>query len=155
MWLVADSFCGRVMKNRKKLVELGELCLAGVLLFIFYRRIGCPIKVMTGVSCAGCGMTRAWIALLQLHWRDAFEYHPLVLLPIVFVVAFILKQYGHERLFRRTVAVLVVLFCIVYVMRMLDPSDNIVVFRPKDGYFYRIGMKFYYLGKSIFDLIRN
>ena len=104
------------MKNRKKLVELGELCLAGVLLFIFYRRIGCPIKVMTGVSCAGCGMTRAWIALLQFHWRDALEYHPLVLLPIVFVVAFILKQYGHERLFRRTVAVLVVLFCIVYVM---------------------------------------
>ena len=155
MWLVADSFCGRVMKYKKKVMELGELCLAGVLLFIFYRRIGCPIKVMTGVSCAGCGMTRAWIALLQLHWREAYEYHPLFWLPIVFVVVLILKQYGHETLFRRTVVVLVVLFCIVYVMRMLDPSDNIVVFRPKDGYFYRIGMKFYHLGKSIFDLIRN
>ena len=155
MWVVAERFCGRVMKYKKKVMELGELCLAGVLLFVFYRKIGCPIKVMTGVSCAGCGMTRAWIALWQLHWRDALEYHPLVLLPIVFVVALILKQYGHETLFRRTVVVLVVLFCIVYVMRMIDPADNIVVFRPKEGYFYRIGMKFYYLGKSIFDLIRN
>ena len=141
------------MKYKKKAMELGELCLAGVLLFVFYRRIGCPIKVMTGVSCAGCGMTRAWIALLQLHWRDAFEYHPLVLLPIVFVVALILKQFGHETLFRRTVAVLVVLFCIVYVMRMLDPSDNIVVFRPKDGYIYQKWMKLYDFAKDIYGSI--
>ena len=42
-----------------------------------YMGITCPIKYITGISCAGCGMTRAWIALLHFDINTAFMYHPL------------------------------------------------------------------------------
>ena len=40
--------------------------------------IGCPIKYLTGISCAGCGMTRAWRCVLKLDFARAFSYHPLL-----------------------------------------------------------------------------
>ena len=43
-----------------------------------YMGITCPIKYITGISCAGCGMTRAWIALLHFDINTAFMYHPLL-----------------------------------------------------------------------------
>ncbi len=50
--------------------------------------IGCPIKFATGVSCPGCGMTRAWLEALQLHFDRAFAYHPLFwLVPLVIAAA--------------------------------------------------------------------
>lgn len=39
--------------------------------------ITCPIRYLTGISCAGCGMSRAWISLLRLDAASAFAYHPL------------------------------------------------------------------------------
>ena len=48
--------------------------------------ISCPIKFVTGISCAGCGMTRAWkVLLFHGDFRQAFYYHPLFLLPVGFL----------------------------------------------------------------------
>ena len=54
--------------------------------------IGCPIKFFTGISCGGCGMTRALAALVSLRIRDAFYYHPLVLVPPIYCVLYALEQ---------------------------------------------------------------
>ncbi len=48
-----------------------------VILFTHVSGIGCPIKWLTGISCAGCGMTRAIFYALQLQFGKAFYYHPL------------------------------------------------------------------------------
>ncbi len=37
----------------------------------------CPIKVLTGFSCPGCGSTRALHALLHLRFSEAFALNPL------------------------------------------------------------------------------
>ena len=39
---------------------------AVVVLYMAMESIGitCPIKFITGISCAGCGMSRAWLAFL-------------------------------------------------------------------------------------------
>ncbi len=39
--------------------------------------ITCPIKFCTGISCAGCGMSRAWLALLRGDLGAAVSFHPL------------------------------------------------------------------------------
>lgn len=57
-----------------------------------YMGITCPIKYITGISCAGCGMTRAWIALLHFDVNTAFIYHPLFFLPPVALIIFLLRK---------------------------------------------------------------
>ncbi|MEN6420524.1 MAG: DUF2752 domain-containing protein, partial [Smithella sp.] len=47
--------------------------------------IGCPIKFVTGIPCAGCGMSRALYCALKLDFHKAFHYHPLFPLPFVVV----------------------------------------------------------------------
>ena len=46
--------------------------------FITLTGIGCPIRFSTGISCPGCGMSRAVLLLLSGHFQAAFQMHPLV-----------------------------------------------------------------------------
>ena len=48
----------------------------------------CPLKAITGLPCATCGLTRWALALGAGDWRGAFHWHPLaslllLLLPVV------------------------------------------------------------------------
>ena len=64
--------------------------LAGIVLFyVLLESLGvtCPIRFLTGISCAGCGMSRAWLSLLRLDLAGALYYHPLFWLPWVSVYA--------------------------------------------------------------------
>lgn len=60
----------------------------GVAIALHVTGIGCPIKFVTGVSCPGCGMTRAWLSALGGRLDLALAYHPLFwVLPLVFLLA--------------------------------------------------------------------
>ena len=54
-------------------------CAAGalVLAVLSISGIGCIFRFTTGVPCPGCGMTRAYAALLRGDVAAAFAYHPL------------------------------------------------------------------------------
>ena len=56
---------------------LSALALAAAFLLLNLVGIGCPIKFLTGISCPGCGMTRAWISIFKLDLAAAFRYHPM------------------------------------------------------------------------------
>jgi hypothetical protein len=43
----------------------------------------CPMRLLTGVPCPFCGITRAAGALVRGHWHEAVTFHPLVLLAVV------------------------------------------------------------------------
>ena len=76
-------------KQKKKRKELICAVTAVGVLYMAMESIGitCPIKFITGISCAGCGMSRAWMAFLQLDIAKAFAYHPLFwLVPIAVIV---------------------------------------------------------------------
>ena len=115
----------------RKYRSLIPVVAAIVLLYAFFALsgIGCPIKFTTGVSCAGCGMTRAWQHILQLDLAAAFYFHPLFWTIPVAVVLFFLKN-RFPRLFRVAAGVIAVLFIVVYLVRMSDRSCDIVVFEP-------------------------
>lgn len=119
----------------KRIKETALLFLGlGFVVFVFYfTEIGCPIKWVTGISCAGCGLTRACLAALQLRFSAAFSYHPLFwLVPVVLVLYLIrerLPVWLRESLLWGCVAA----FLIAYVIRLTDPSDAIVVADPSSG----------------------
>ncbi len=65
-------------KRRVKYFALAALCVFAVL--AFYH---CPFKLLTGVDCPGCGMSRAFLCMILGDPAAAYYYNPLA--PALFV----------------------------------------------------------------------
>ena len=56
----------------------------------------CPFRLLTGLPCPGCGLTRAWVYLAHGWWRESVLVHPFgavaVLLLVALVVAVVLAR---------------------------------------------------------------
>ena len=66
----------RRVKNLKWKIPLFGLY--GALLLVWHwLRLPCLWRSITGVICPGCGMSRAWLALLRLDLAGAFSLHPM------------------------------------------------------------------------------
>lgn len=113
---------------------------AVVVLYVVLENLGitCPIKFFTGISCAGCGMSRAWLSVLRLDMAGAFRYHPLFFLPPVVLVVILLKSKMNIKIYKIFMFTIVAAFVIVYVYRMIWGDGDIVVFKPRDSIIWRI-----------------
>lgn len=107
-------------------------------LFLELMGITCPILYVTGISCAGCGMSRAWLSLLKLDIAEAFSYHPLFWLPMPAAVLLLFQRRIPERIFRWGIGIVCALFLLVYLYRLLFLEDQIVVFQPDQGLIVQI-----------------
>lgn len=56
----------------------------------------CPFRLLTGLPCPGCGLTRAWVYVVHGQWRDAIVANPfgvaLIALLIALVVAVVVAR---------------------------------------------------------------
>ena len=101
------------------------MLMAGVLLHVSH--VGCPIKFVTGVSCPGCGMTRAWLSVVHGDVHQAVAYHPLFW-TVPFVMALVIADPGVRSPWARTAVVLLVLvFVTVWLIRLLLPHDALIL----------------------------
>ncbi len=58
--------------------HLKKKLLATALVILFFALgFSCPMLELLGIPCPGCGMTRAWRALLRLDLSAAFRAHPM------------------------------------------------------------------------------
>ena len=71
---------------------LPALAVVGFYLLLAAVGIGCPIKFVTGISCAGCGMTRAWLAFFHGDLVLALRYHAFFPLIPAAVVVYIFRD---------------------------------------------------------------
>lgn len=115
-----------------------------VLFYVALESVGvtCPIKFLTGISCAGCGMSRAWLALLSGNAGAALAYHPLVLVPILAALLFLLRDRLPKKLVDAGLWGCGLLFVVVYVIRLALPGD-VVVFAPQEGAVWRLITKLF------------
>ena len=58
----------------------------------------CPVALLTGTACPGCGMTRAMAWLLRGDLERAVGYHPLA--PIVLIIALVSSVWMLGRRYR-------------------------------------------------------
>lgn len=100
--------------------------------------ITCPIKFVTGVSCPGCGMTRAWLSVLRLDFAAAFYYHPLFMAPPIAAVVFFLKSHINRNIYRAIMLTLGAAFIIMYACRLMFAEGDIVVFEPGNNIIFRL-----------------
>ncbi|MBS6194650.1 MAG: DUF2752 domain-containing protein [Clostridiales bacterium] len=110
------------------------ICIAYYLLTWF---TGCPLLYLTGISCPGCGMTRAWISVLHLDFAQAFACHPLFPTAPLFALVFLFEDRIDFRKYRWAVVLTAVLFFLVYFIRLIWIPNDIVVFEPENGQIYR------------------
>lgn len=143
------------MKRRKALVtdcignrskEYLNLLLSVVAVVLLYGifnalGIGCPIKFATGISCIGCGMTRAWLSLLHLDIKRAFYYHPAFWLPPIVLIVLYLKYKKNEKILKYYHGIMfsvITVFVTIYIFRILCPNNDIVIFQPENNILSRI-----------------
>lgn len=123
------------LKKKKNMLEPLSACAAVALLYLLLQCVGvtCPIKFVTGISCAGCGMTRAWIALLHLDFSKAMYYHPLFWLPPIALIVFLCRKHMNQKVYKILIFTLIMVFVIVYLCRLVKGNSEVVVFEPQKG----------------------
>ncbi len=64
--------------------------------FVLLRNIFhsmCPMVMITGFPCPGCGLTRAGFAVLSLEFERAWDIHPFIYAFIIWIVVFCINRY--------------------------------------------------------------
>lgn len=106
-----------IIKQRYKYILLF------LLLAVFYLTFGCPVKLITGISCPGCGMTRALISLIKLDFSEALYYHPLVILMPLMILVVIFSKRIPQKALKLIFTFFLILLLIVYIIRMSQQGD--------------------------------
>lgn len=130
-------------RNNKRKNERKEIICAVTAVVVLYTAmesigITCPIKFITGISCAGCGMSRAWMAFLHLDIAKAFAYHPLFWLVPIAVIVLLCKSKINIKIYKIFMFTIAGAFVIVYLYRMFIGDGNVVVFEPQNNIVFRI-----------------
>lgn len=113
---------GRIVLNQLKLCFL----LFIIYLFLNLLNIGCPIKAFTGISCPGCGMTRAVVSALQLNFQAAFYFHPLFFLTPVMFLLFLFQDFISKKYRYLAWGTIFFLFFVVYLYRLFYAYSDVV-----------------------------
>jgi hypothetical protein len=111
-----------IIKDRLLLM----LYLAGIYLFFSLLHIGCPLKFITGISCPGCGMTRAYHSLMQLDINKAVHYHPLFFLVPLMVALYLFDFYIKPKFVKGLWAVIIIVFLSTYLFRLFLSQSDVV-----------------------------
>lgn len=143
-----DGFYKLLKMGKKILLNRGGTWRKALLLvcllpagYLYLRVIGCPIRFLTGVSCAGCGMTRAWMSVLRLDFAAAYRYHPLFPLPAAAVALYALRGRLRPAFLKGCLYAGALLFLAVYLWRMLYGDGSVVAFEPQQGLIFQIFFK--------------
>ncbi len=124
---LTSDFERNIMSKRK---DLGVFLLI-VLLYIAVMSItgiGCPIRWFTGISCPGCGMSRAFFSLLHLDFAGAFRYHPLIYPIILFVPYYFLgsEKTDRQKKVKKTLLILLAILAICLWIFRIFHEDSVV-----------------------------
>lgn len=128
------------MKRYRKYKDFIYLVMTVVFVYAIFHLvgIGCPIRFITGISCFGCGMTRAWLSLLKLDFAAAFYYHPLFALPPVAAIVYFTKSKINIKIYKIIMLTMITAFIIIYLYRLIFTDGDIVVFGPQNNIIFRL-----------------
>ena len=99
----------------------------GIAIVIFMNLIlglSCPFKLMTGLSCPGCGLTRAYIAFLHGDLKKAIYYQPIFWTVPFLCLPFLRIERRKTRILADIIFSLTVLaFLLIWIIRIWNHND--------------------------------
>lgn len=72
---------------------LPSIILSMMIILIITRKFICPFYFLFDIPCPGCGMTRAYLALLKLDFYEALHYHGLFPVPFFWAIYQLCRKY--------------------------------------------------------------
>ncbi len=87
----------------------------------------CPLRWIAGIECPACGMTRAADALLQFHFLQAWRYHPLIFVVLLYAgILAVLWLLGKDKLMhaKELWILLILLFLIWWVIKVIAYANG-------------------------------
>lgn len=88
----------------------------------------CPLRIFAGIPCPGCGITRAFLLVLQGRFYEATRIHPFWIPVTILVLAFLAVRYLVQEIRRKKrimyiikmFALITAILCVVYyIYRMI------------------------------------
>lgn len=99
---------------------------------------GCPTQFLTGISCPGCGMSRAAISLIHLDYSQAFYYNPCVfILPLAVILYFFRNKIENVKLKRCLLILFFIVYISVYIYR-LRIENQVIKNDIRNGVIYKL-----------------
>lgn len=127
------------MALKEKLQQYQDLIIAAGVLTAYvvwacFLPMKCPILWLTGISCPGCGITRAMVAVFRLDFAKAWYYNPTIfyLLPAapVLLMAYLRKA---KKLTEALLWITAGLLIAVYLYRLLVLHSPVLEADPGSG----------------------
>lgn len=151
MAVLGGEKMNRPQLNVKDIIflHLKALVLLALLYFTIWH---CPIRLMFGVPCPGCGTTRACISFLKLDVRTAFAYQPVFpLLVLIFLYAIhrnvirsnwiMSGRIWKDRIEAAVLAAAVLTILLVYFVRLVRQDSPVMEISPEKGLVFRMAVK--------------
>ncbi len=119
-------------------VLLGLSAVLGYCLLRFALGLPCPFQHLFGLSCPGCGMTRALWSLVTLDFAAAWHFHPAVFaLPAAAALLVLFHWKGMKKATTATLVAFGIMMVLVYLWRLFTGSD-VIILAPQNGLIARI-----------------
>lgn len=104
----------------------------------FLRVPVCPLVLLTGLPCPGCGMTRAAALFLRGHWKMAWQMHPFFYALLALAAAAAFSRYvlgrGAKGVKGAALAALILAIAFYgYRMARGFPNQDPMVYFPHNG----------------------
>lgn len=80
------------MGNCIRIIKLFIIIYIGMAVNAYFTTTLCLIRGSMGIPCPACGLTRAYKQLLSGNVVEAFNAHPLFLLPIIMLLLVLFKR---------------------------------------------------------------
>ena len=125
----------RIISDKRIIITLAVVLLLYYALSHLVLHASCPVVLLTGFPCPGCGLTRACILLLSFRFKEAFELNPSAYIFFFLILWLIITRYLCGKEFKITKYLIiagVILSFVVYIIGMKLYFPN----RPPYTYMY-------------------
>ena len=125
------------MKKSRTIID-AAIVVAAIIVFFVIIKIPCPFRLLTGVSCLGCGMTRAYLSAVQFDFLKACYYHPLWPFVPISVGCYIWARIKKPKLGNLVIFISAIAMLTVYIIRWFTGPSEVVYADMTETIYYRI-----------------
>ncbi|MCR5627127.1 MAG: DUF2752 domain-containing protein [Lachnospiraceae bacterium] len=111
------------IRIKNKEISITAVILIALILFLAFLGVyKCPFKLMFGIPCPSCGMTRALKSAITGNFKASFYYHPVWPLAVLTAITEVLYEFEIIKIDRKKANLipipLAIALVICYIIRM-------------------------------------